>query len=180
MDVTAIYLPFKKEFEPVVRIGENIAIPKGEETYEFYKVTYIEPVQPIIIGVPLVALQKDYAKMLNEIKLHDHEAGQWRLFVLDFAEVKMNFPRAAARWTTKEATTSVKPISIEKEQFLEFYSHKDEVPTVYVTNPRDEPQYVRLAVYGFKYSLKPLGYSPGEYTVFPAYSSTYIIGGGGI
>lgn len=179
MDVTALYLPFKKEFEPIVRIGENVAIPKGQEKYEFYKVTYIEPVQPITVSVSLNALQKNYGVTLDSIELQDNEAGQWRLWIPDFVRVNMNFPKAVAKWTTKNEVTSATPLSMVKDQFLEFYTHKDDVPTLYIDNPVNESQLVRILIWGFKYSLKKLEYEPGEYTVFPAYSATYVIGGRG-
>ena len=179
MSVTCLYTPFKKDFEPIVRVGENIAIPKTAEKYDYYEVVYVEPVQPIVIPVDLGAYEKNKEKVLEEIKLDDNEAGQWRLWIVDFVSVKMNFPRASRKWTTKEIETFATPLTMAKENFLEFFTHKDDVPVLYVDNPVEEEQTARLIIWGFKYSLKKLDVKPAEYTVFPAYSAMYIVGGAG-
>jgi hypothetical protein len=127
----------------------------------------------------LTTYQKNVEKTLDEIKLDDNEAGQWRLWIPDFIAIKMNFPRAARKWTTKEQETSALPLSMAKEQFLEFFTHKDDVPVLYIDNPIEDAQTARIIIWGFKYSLKKLDHEPAEYTVFPAYSATYIIGGAG-
>ena len=177
MSVTCLYTPFKKEFEPIVRVGENIAIPKTAEKYEFYKVVYIEPIQPIIIGVDLSASEQKHSRKLTEIELEDNEAGQWRMKVLDLVNVDMNHPAAAAKWTTKNVRTSATPLS--DDNFLEFFTVKDNVPTLYLTNLLAEAQTARVMVWGFKYSLKKLDHEPSEYTVFPAFSTPYVVGGAG-
>ena len=179
VSVTCLYTPFKEEFEPVVRVGENIAIPKTAEEYEYYEVTYIEPIQPITIPVSLSAYEKNKEVVPNEIKLEDNEAGQWRLWIPDFIAVKMNFPRAARKWVTKEEETYATPLSMAKENVLEFFTHKGDVPVFYVDNPVGESQTARLIIWGFKYSLKKLDVKPAEYTVLPAYSSMYVVGGAG-
>ena len=177
MGVTALYLPYKEEFEPIVRIGEYIAIPKRAKEYVFYEVTYIEPIQPIIIAQSLDANEEDKERELEELELADNEVGQWRLIPLDYVEIKLSSPRAAAKWVTRATTTSATPTSKKQENFLEFYTIKDEVPTAYLTNPVSEAQVVRLLVWGFKYSVKKLDYEPTDYTVLPVYSSTYVVGG---
>ena len=179
MGVTCLYTPFKKEFEPIVRVGENIAIPKTAEKYDYYEVVYVEPIQPIVVPVSLAAYEKNKEKVLEEIKLDDNEAGQWRLWIVDFVSVKMNFPRAARKWTTKKEETFATPLTMAKENFLEFFTHKDDVPVLYIDNPLEEGQVARLIIWGFKYALKKLDVKPAEYTVLPAYSSTYIVGGAG-
>ena len=175
MSVTCLYTPFKKEFEPVVRVGENIAIPKTAEKMEYYQVTYVEAVQPMIIAVDLTASEQKHEYKLEDIELEDNEAGQWRLKVLDLVNVGMNFPTASAKWTTKNSRTYATPLS--SENALEFFTIKDDVPTLYLTNPITEAQTVRIMVWGFKYSLKKLDREPAEYTVFPAYSEPYVVGG---
>jgi len=178
MSVTAIHLPFKKEFEPVVRIEENIAIPRGPEKYDFYKVLYVEPIQPITIIMSLSAEAKNVEKLLEVCELKDYEAGQWRLWIPDFISVTMKFPRAVTKWNTKSTGTYAVPLSMAKEQILEFYTIADDVPLLLLTNPLSEEQVVRLIIWGFKYSLKELKEKPKEFTVFPVYSADYVIGGG--
>jgi len=57
-----------------------------------------------------------------------------------------------------------------KENVLEFYTHEDDVPVLYLDNPLGEDQTVRVAVWGFKYVLEKLDETPKEYTVFPTYN----------
>ena len=179
MGVTCLYTPFKKEFEPIVRVGENIAIPKTAEKYDYYEVVYVEPIQPIVVPVSLTAYERNKTVELDDIKLEDNEAGQWRLWIPDFIAVKMNFPRAARKWVTKEEETYATPLSMANENVLEFFTHKDDVPVLYVDNPVGEEQAARLIIWGFKYSLKKLDRKPEEFTVLPAYSSTHVVGGAG-
>jgi len=176
MSVTCLYLPYKKGFEPIVRSGENIALPMGKERFKFFRVTYVEPVQPIIIAVSLSASERNKEYSLDEVKLEKNEFGQWRLWILDFATVKMNYPRAVRKWTTKEEETYAFPLSMAKEQILEFYSWKDEVPILYVDNPLTEAQTVRFAIWGFKYAIEELPEAPETYTLIPLYSLEYIVG----
>jgi len=171
-----LYMPFEKDFEPIVRIGEKVAIPKTSKEYEYFEVVYVEPVLPIVIPVSLTASQINKEVNLDEIKLEDNEAGQWRLKVLDYALVKMNYPRAAAKWVTKSEITSAQPTT--PENLLEFYTYKDDVPTLLVDNPLNETQTARIMVYGFKYSLRGLAGRPSEFTVLPAYSAVHVVGGG--
>ena len=176
MSVTCLYLPYKTEFEPVVRPEENVALALGKDRYEFYRVLYVEPVQPITVAVSLTGYQRSQEYSLDDIKLEENQFGQWRMWILDFAAVKMNYPRAVRKWTTKSEETYAYPLSMAKEQVLEFYTWKDEVPVLYLDNPVAEDQVVRLAVWGFKYAIEKLEARPASYTLIPLYSLEYITG----
>jgi len=177
VSVTSLYIPFKHKFEPLVLPLENIAIPISKNEFRYFKVLYVEPVQPIIITESLSALEKNREHELSEIKLEDNQAGQWRMWLLDYVAVKMRFPRATAKWVTRETETFAQPLSMAKEQILEFYTWKDEVPVLYLDNPVNEDQLVRILVWGFKYAVEELKRPPEKYTVFPVYSLEYVIGG---
>ncbi|RLF41692.1 MAG: hypothetical protein DRN17_08425 [Thermoplasmata archaeon] len=179
MSVTAIHLPFKKDFEPIVRMEENIAIPKTAGQYSFFKVLYIEPLQPYTTVVSLDAYERNKEKTLDEVKLEENEVGQWRLWIPDYVAVDFYHPRAARKWVTKEANTSATPLSMAKEQVLEFYTYKDSVPRLLLSNPIAEEQYARLIIWGFKYLIEPLKEKPKDYTPLPAYSAVYVVGGAG-
>jgi len=176
LSVTCLYVPYKTQFEPLVRIEENIAIPIGAGNLKFFRIQYIEPVQPIIPLVSLDAYDKNKEKVLEEIKLEDNEAGQWRLWIPDYIAVKMNYPRGTRKWVTKETETYALPLSMAKQQVLEFYTWKDEVPVLYIDNPLAEAQDARIILWGLKYSLTPLVEKPKEYTVLPVYSAAHIVG----
>lgn len=177
--VTALYIPYKKEFEPIVKIGEYLAIPdikQGKKT-TFLKVKYIEPVQPITITQSLSALETNKEVKLTQIELWDNVVGQWRLYVMDYVGVRMFYPKATAKWTTKTTATSATPLSIFKENILEFFTYKDNVPYIYLDNPLNEAQLARIVLFGFKYYVEKVPEKPPEYTTIPIYSAEFIVGG---
>jgi len=176
VSVTCLYTPYKRDFEPLVRIEENVAIPKGKGAFEYFKVLFVEPVQPITVAVSLPALERNKEYTLKEIELEDNEAGQWRLWIPDFVAVKMNYPRASSKWTTKTSTPSALPLSMAHENVLEFFTWKNHVPILYLDNPVDEEQTARLLIWGFKYSLEKIEEKPKEYTVLPVFSAEFVAG----
>ena len=179
MSVTALYIPYKVEFEPIVRSEENIAIPVSRDKMKYFRVLYVEPVQPIEVIVSLNADETDKEKELNEIELEDNYAGQWRIASLDLAYAEMYYPRAVPKYVTKNVETYIRPMSMNAPNILEFYTWKDEVPILKVTNPISEAQVARFAIWGFKYAIEELKEAPKEYTIFPIYSAEYVIGGRG-
>lgn len=175
--VTALYMPYKKEFEPIVRAGEYIAIPMAKNRHLFFKVLYIEPIQPITITQSLSPLETEKEVELEEIKLSDNAVGHWRLYVMDYVSVKMNYPKASSKWTTKTTGTFVTPLSVFKENILEFFTYKDNVPYLYLYNPLNESQLARITIFGFKYMVERVPEKPSEYTILPIYSAEYVVGG---
>ena len=178
MSVTALHVPYKKVFEPLVRIGENIAIPKGKGEYEYYRIVYEEPLQPIVVPVELTPYEKNVEYKLNELKLRDKQLGQWRLWIMDFISVRMKYPRATSKWTLQSEETSATPLSMAKEQILEFYTWEDNVPILYIDNPLSESQTARLMFWGIKYAAEKLEEEPETYTVVPLYSLDFVVPSG--
>jgi len=88
--------PFRKDFEPVVQIGENVRLIGVGANYKFYKVKHIEPVQPFIVdfagsdfydsAIPAHGVSgyntKNY-KMNTEFALWEGMLGQFRIELLD-------------------------------------------------------------------------------------------------
>ena len=88
--------PFRKDFEPVVQIGENVRLIGAGANYKFYKVTHIEPVQPFIVdftdsdfygkAIPAHGTSgyntKNY-NMKNQFALWGNMLGQFRIELLD-------------------------------------------------------------------------------------------------
>jgi len=88
--------PFRKDFEPIVQIGENIRPIGVGANYKFYKVTHIEPVQPFIVdfagsdfydgAIPAHGTSgyntKNY-NMKNQFALWKNMLGQFRIELLD-------------------------------------------------------------------------------------------------
>jgi len=179
MSVTALYVPYKIEFEPIVRAEENIAIPVSRGSKKYFKVLFVEQVQPIIIGKSLDANETNVEYELSEIELEDNYAGQWRIIPLEPVQAKMYFPKAIPKFYTEVTETYIYDLSLMQPNILEFYTWKDEVPYLKLTNPFNEPVYARFIVLGFKYAIEELKEEPKEYTLFPVYSVEYVIGGRG-
>jgi len=179
MSVTALHVPYKIAFEPIVRIGENIEIPVSRNEYKYFRVLDYEQVQPITISVSLSANERDHEYEMDEIKVEDNYFGQWRIHIKDFAFVKIYHPRAIPKYTTKTEEPYMTPLSKLPSNMFELYTWKDDVPVMKVTNPLNEDQVVRIEVYGLKYAIEKLPTKPETYTTIPIFSITYVIGGTG-
>ena len=114
---------------------------------------------------------------LSQLELWDNVVGQWRMYVMDYVGVRMFYPKATAKWTTKTQSTSASPLSAFKENILEFFTYKDKVPYIYLDNPLNESQVARLVIVGFKYYVTKVLERPSEYTTIPIYSAEFIVGG---
>jgi len=175
VSVSALHVLHKREFEPVVRIEENVKILA--EGPIFGRVTFIEPIQPIIIDLgpidaatptryPAIGAQRE----LKELELGEREFGQWRLLVLDDILLEVKLPSALGRFVRKAGSTLVSRLSLARDQLTEIFTYKDIVPTVTPFNPRFEPmEMARIVVYGYRYVIEPLDRPPKEYTVIPVY-----------
>lgn len=174
MGVTAIHLVHKKEFEPVVRIEENVKllVPGGEV---YGKVVYLEPIQPFVIdlgGLPAATPTQwpaiGASKELNELELGEREFGQWRLLVLDDILLEVKLPAAVGRFVKKSGATQVSRLSLARDQFTEVYTYRDTVPTVVPLNPNFyNMDMARLMITGYRYVIEPLDRPPRDYTVIP-------------
>ncbi len=176
MSVTVLHLPYKEEFEPIARSGDIVAIPVGRQQVNYFRVVYVEPVQPILVVEQLSALEQKKEHRLEEIELEENQMGQWRLAPLDFVYVGMNFPRAVSKWSTRSESTYATPYSLYAPQTLEFFTYGDDVPVLYLTNPAHEDQVARVAVIGYRFALEEFRERPEHYVFIPAYSLEYVIG----
>ncbi len=179
MSVTAQYVLYKKEFEPIVKIGDYVKLYLGTGSKPVYgRVVYIEPIQPMVKDLgPLPAASTSTWPMpgpttrLDEMKLGSSEWGQWRLVVLDDFLLDVNLPGAMPKYQTASEQTPVSPLdnAIGKEQLAEIYTYGSEyVPTVQPLNPLFTEQPVaRIMMYGFRYVISQVSAEPEKYTVIP-------------
>ena len=176
MSLATLYMPYKHRFEPIVRIGEYVAVPVGRERLEFYRVVYIEPIPPLTVALTVDAGSKiDYDS--KDLKLYDNELGQWRVWVADPAAVKVYFPPAIPKFSNRDGAVAITPLAALRDQLVEFYTKADKVPRFEVYNPLEEQLLVRLVFWGYKYSVDRVEERPERYTVFPVYSANYVVGG---
>jgi len=176
MSVTALHVLYKREFEPVVRPLENVAIVDSldESKWIFGKVLFIEPLQEQTINLgELGAADKDNyptpgsTKELTELKVGENEFAQYRIYVLDDFLLEVKQPSAVSRFVNKEGATKI-PKFIARDNFAEIFVYEDEVPTVqpYAILFTSLPM-ARIKVMGFRYVLQPLREKPREFTVIP-------------
>ena len=173
MSVTTIHLLHKKEFEPIVRPLENVAIFTPEGKYVFGQVVYLEPIQPETISLGSVSAADPtnyptYRGMteLTDLELGKNEFAQYRLFVLDDILVEVYQPAALSRYMLKARPTRISVRS--PNNFVELFVFEDKVPTIkyYAVTFRDIAN-ARLLFYGFRYIIKRLEEKPKEFTVIP-------------
>ena len=172
-----MWLIHKAELEPIVRIGENVAIAEGptEDRWTYGRVIFLEPVQPIIknVGPLSAATATSYPAVgtkanLDEIKLGSGEFGQWRIFPIDDFYIQLNQPSAVGRFLTKSGPTYASKLSALKSQMVEVFTWEDSVPSVTPINPLFIDQTLaRLMIVGFRYVIDELPTKPSEYTVIP-------------
>ena len=183
MSVTSIYLLHKKEFEPIVRPKDYVAILTPQRKWVYGRVIYLEPIQPQIVslgslGAASASNYPTYQGMyeLEEMELGRNEFGQYRLFVLDDFLVEVYQPAATSRFNLKAGPTKISVKS--PQQFLEIYVYEDEVPTIkYYSTLFTSITNARLMFYGYRYVIQKLPvtsekdlkkYGIKEYTVIPA------------
>ena len=178
MSVTAQYVLYKHELEPIVKIGDYVKLFLGTRGAVYGKVVYIEPLQPRVKNLgPLDAASTGTWPMpgpsikLNEMALGGREWGQWRLVVLDDFLLNVNVPGAMPKWQTRDAQTpeSLLDSAIGRDQLVELYTYTDEfIPTVQPLNPLFESQpLARILFYGYRYVIEPVRNEPEKYTVIP-------------
>lgn len=175
LSVTSIHLLYKREFEPIVRIGENVKlILPGKPVYG--RVEYVEQIQPFIVNLgsipaanptqwPAIGVSRE----LHELDLGGSEFGQWRLALLDDFMLDVDLPSATGRFVRRGGSTFVSRLSVLRDQFTEIYTYgRDYVPKVTPLNPNFYPlDMARLLVAGYRYVIEVLPTIPHEYTVIP-------------
>ena len=175
MSVTALHVLSKREFEPIVRIDENVKILAEAPIYG--RVVYLEPIQPFVIDLGSISAATPQnwpasgsSKTLDDLELGEREFGQWRLLVLDDYLLEVNLPSTTGRFVRKKGITPISKLSLAKEQLAEIFTYRDIVPKVTPFNPNfDSLDMARLLVAGYRYVFEPLERPPREYTVIPVY-----------
>jgi len=157
-----IHLLYREKFDPIVRIGEYVGILDGTRQLGIYQVTYIEPIQPIVINLGPLSAPASIAeypkpgndKTLSEIDLGERELGQFRIKLLDDFMLEVYQPASTTRFNLRNGPTRVSILS--PGNFVELFTISDERKIkVKPYNIRFEPmQLARIMIYGFRYVLK--------------------------
>ena len=168
-DVTCLHVPYKVEFEPLVLIGENVAIAKSldESKWEYYKVKYIEPFFIDYTSGTITNGSTLENVKIDDMKLQDNEVGQVRVLVQnDGFLIGVKLPSATSKYTTKEtATTFDKWVSDNYPHLTEMFYMSDTIPVFSITNNSGADGSCELRIVGFRYVLEKLPMKPSKYTV---------------
>jgi len=163
---------YKKEFEPVADIGDNIVI---EPVKEAYKVVFIEQTGVIEkdfgpIGAGAVIRDQE----LKELELSKDQLGQFRIYFVDNIRFRnWRQPRGVGRFYVKSAQTYIDNTfqTLGFEEFgnlTEFFVFEDRTPIVDVENPTTTPLSTsKVKFFGFKYDLEKLPSIPSTYISIP-------------
>ncbi len=181
--------------EPLVKPGENIAIPISNDACYFAEVLYEEPVMYQVLAVNLNAYSNGSPGIytvtsqnpptvgnLNIFDLeHDGKSGildvgQWRLVPADFYYLQVSFPGASAyKYLVKNYDTYITPYS--SPRWTEFFTWGyDNRPTFTFMNYLPFPLFAKLYVYGVKYKTRLLSSAPPKYTLLPTIASQLFSG----
>lgn len=168
MSVTALHLIHKKEFEPIVRPMENIAVATDldEKAWLFYRVKYVEPFF-VKYTTATITAGSSIDVDIDALKLHDNVLGQIRITEITAGfEAEVRLPEATKKYSTKNTVTRIDDWVVSNMPHLtEMFYLGDDTPkfTVYNTNATDGTAFLRFV--GFKYILERLMEKPRDYTV---------------
>lgn len=172
--MTGIY---QVEFLPVVKVEENIGLylrQKRKIVEKFFKVRFIEPIQPIIYDFGSIDAEDDTGDVeVEELYMADLELAQYRIVPIDDVSIALKQPLAVTRWATDKATTLLQkpPLSLEILKALqmgEFFIYEDEKAYFLVTNPTKYRQLKNRVMFpGWRYVLEELPAKPAKWTWIP-------------
>jgi hypothetical protein len=163
---------YKKEFEPVADIGDNIVL---EPVKEAYKVVYVE-----FTGI----IDKDFGPIgagaiirdqeLKELELSKDQLGQFRVYFVDNIKFRnWRQPRGVGRFYMKSVQTyidnTIQTLGFEYfGNLTEFFVFENRTPIVDVENPTTTPLSTsKVKFFGFKYDLEKLPSIPSTYIPIP-------------
>jgi len=173
MSVTALHVLYKKEFEPIVRPMENVAIAEStnEGTWKFYKVKYIEPFY-VDYTTPSITNGSSTDVDVTDLELGKNEIGQIRILLqTNGFEIEVKLPEAIKKFVTKNLVSKIDSwLSSNYPHLTELFYMEDNTPKFTVYNNSGSDGSANIKFIGFRYILEQLGYVPKEYTVIYVYS----------
>ena len=161
---------FRKDFEPVVNIGDVIKILGLEKTKDkFYEVTWIEPAPMVIKDFgALTSGDESGNALVDGLKLDDSELGQWRLTIVDNIYIKslrIGGINKIPLWSTKNSR-GYPDRTIEYLNMLEFWTFED-IDVYMNVVAKEDLATSEVMFYGFIYSVEEYPHRPDVYTRIP-------------
>lgn len=162
---------FQKDFEPIVKPGENIAVygAGGEGKVKYFKVKAIEPLP--LFEKDFGAINANSTLLNQEVKdlyVPNGQLAQYRIKLVDAVELTMKQPKSKTKFSTKTGTFKItKDIAgTDFVNLTEFFVYEDQTVLFDVTNPSSSAlTNSKVQFAGFKYMLEELTEEPEKYTV---------------
>ena len=148
-------------FEPVVQIGQKVCLLTPSPKY--FEVEWIEPIPWIKKTWSSVAAGDEKEEELKELYVEDDEFAQYRFAVITdgFIVTKMECPKAAGMWVTKETGLTVPDHStlanyepLKRLQLLEFYQWKDTKRYMTLKNTTTSTADGEVVFFGYVFKIK--------------------------
>ncbi len=167
---------FKKEFEPIALVGENILILPDNRAF---KVVYIEQLPiyvkdfgPIAAGSEIVTGEAGVPDLVKGfLEMPKNELAQIRFKLLDDIEVRVFQPRRAGRFTTNAVQFVIDKRIEEIDPTLkltEIFQFEDRSLAFIIRNPTNyNLSSSRILFMGYRYVLKELSQIPEKYVAVP-------------
>jgi len=151
-------------FEPVVQIGQKVCLLTPSPKY--FEVEWIEPIPWIKITWENVSAGSEEERELKELYVEDDEFAQYRFAVITsgFVVTKMECPKAAGMWVTKETGLTIPDHStfanyepLKRLQLLEFYQWKDTKRYMTLKNTTDTASDGEIVFFGYVFKIREIG-----------------------
>ncbi len=169
---------FRDKFEPVVDIGDNVAImyDVDESRWIYGRVVYVEPLKVRIFDLgPLPASTagnipaKGTKKTLEEIRVGINEFAQIRLGVVDDFIAIVYQPTNVPKSAYVEGPVPASPLdTLEAGGMSEYFITENIVLTLEPFNPLFVAQELaRIKISGYRYIFERLSSRPDKFTRIP-------------
>ena len=163
---------YKKDFEPVADIGENIVL---EPIKEAYRVVFVEQTGIIEKDFGSIAAGATLVNQrLDVLEMFPNQLGQFRIYIVDDIRIKnWRQPEGVGRFYMKKVSTSIdktfQTLGFDRfGQLTELFVFEDKVPIVDVENVSGTALSTsRVRFFGYKYDLEKLPSIPEKYVSVP-------------
>jgi len=164
-----------EDFKPVVEPRMNVRlVGANNKIYGYYRVKGVEPIGQFVkdFGKTISAESTSSGIEFEEVYMDDNTFAQWRIWVLDDVEIKLNLiGRTETRGTTKYEISTAYSFSMDTnghDGMSQFFTFEDEKVYVDVHNPtKSSISSERVLLMGYKYTLDKLDGEPEKYTDIP-------------
>jgi len=164
---------FKKDFEPIAQIDENIVLVPERKAF---KVREISALPMIVYDFGALAAGAKDTEVIDIVKdtvklaLEDGCLAQIRMVLIDDFILYLRQPKSTAKWTTVHRELYLSR-NAPYDNLSEWFQFEDRSAGIIRENPSAaDLTNTRVMFFGFKYRLEPLPSIPARYAAVPVSS----------